>query len=256
MNKFFIAAVVCGAMTVISFIYARKDANKQLRTMQSIPIISTEAELRDALAGEPQGYLVENAVLTGEPVKDPYDFFQPDTMLYICGEKESYQKLKPDKKREFSGDWMDVENPTATVSSPKFYLYGDIPFPMEQFDISECMNLSKVCQESKKSMTEIDFYYYPEGNQLEWNNTRYSFYCLKNNEPITFAAKIGNNQFIAEAVNSFDTSINQFCTAEEYVKKYISGENSGSLVFPIMFFVWGIIFLIYGIKKENGTKKK
>ena len=249
MNKYFIGAIVCGILIVLTLVITRIEVNKYSKIVRATPIISTEEDLRSALEGEPQGYLVENAVLTGDTVEDPYYYFLTDSMIYIRAEKEIYIKLHPEEK-DSTCDWVQVDNPTAAVSSPEYFLYGDIPFPIEQFGINKCWNLSKVCQDLTKGITESDCYYYPEGNKWELNNIRYSFYCLKNNEPITFAAKIGNNQIIAESFNNLSATVSQFSSAEQCIEDCITGVKLSTVLIWVTFLIFGLIFLGYGIKEE------
>ena len=219
--------------------------------MNNITVLSSESEFRTALNGEPQTCIVENATLTGYPVKDLYDIFN-DEMIYICGDR---QLCKRDNN---SRRWRNAPDNYDDLVSTKNWVYSDVEIPLTSFRISGYPNdLKKYCKSSVTSKIEGTFYY-PKGDlSKRVGNVRHNIECIPQNSKVTFIAVVGNDSVSLKGLSvKNNAKLVIGGSADSLKKEYTTGYRSTTYAAWLIGIVSIFFILILGSDRARARRRR
>ena len=192
-----VLALIFAAITVVTVVAVRQAGKKSEKEVKNLSVISSESDFQTALKGSPQTYVIENAVLSGEPVNDPFGIFSKE-MLSITSKKEKC-KQKTVKTKSSNGktktklkkSWSTVSNDVNNTVSDKVCIYGNTSISLSTFNIKGYpKSLSSYCG----NCCVKDDYYYPSGSSSKkMNNERYRIEIVPNDSKISCIAVVGDN---------------------------------------------------------------
>lgn len=211
-KKFFgIIVLAALAFTVGFTIYSCAEGSRQEDIAQSLPQITTKAQLEEARAGDPQVYACLNVPITGSAAKDRFHILKDDYISIMYHGEEYVETFSTDSKTGETWNyykWEGNGDDTTSMGS-RLYAFGDVPISLDgaDFDNPDVIgSVSEIDLSAYKNgvLHTVPEYFYPDGDADVEGNIRYRVYLVKPGISAAFLGVAGDNKFSVYCADNED----------------------------------------------------
>ncbi len=226
-----IAAFLFLAIFAAGAFFFWNKGKKSEKEIKSLKVISTVNDMKCALEGASDTYLIDSAVLSGDAVNDPFGIFSAEMLSItskkeVCDKRVTTTRKNGRTKTKVKYNWNSVQNDRSNVVSQNMFIYDDISFSVDGFDISYPKNISSYC----KGCCLSNKNYYPGGSSSNKDgNVRYLINCIPNNSKISCVAEVGGTK-VSSSVDIKSGAKLVFGGKNTLIKAYSSGFKVGMIV--------------------------
>lgn len=255
--------LLAGVVMTASGVYS---ANSQRDEFLEQPLISDEAGLEAALAGEKQLYCLTNMRISGTPAEDPMGILDGE-YVYIAYEKATC-KEEVSKNGETTYTWEGSSDDVIAPSySSEMLLFDKYPVttveyaPIMDGDTGTMVGTITADQVKAEYQELTDEYYYPEEMGDKDGNVRYSVTVIPMDQEAAMYATVGDGEIVMEYNDDMFSYVIMNGTME-HMATYFRGDGGmmrillGIMIIIPLGILLLLITIVFGITSMITKKKK
>jgi len=221
--------------------------NRNSTVLAGYPVIETEVQLREAVAGKPQTVIVMNAPLTGRTVEDPLGILADEYIALECMEYCYVRRSRATDSMIYDTSWDLVDD--RTEKSPVLTVYGDIPLQAEDYapylpDIR--LTDPGIVKPAYSSHTlyydSLRHCYYPDEFGDQVNNIRYQYRGIRQGGETAFLAIAGDGQLVLTGLKGGVPPLSGYNDMKSL--EYAEDESVGAMAVIAFLLAGGGLFLL------------